>query len=265
MNHSLDYSKLKGRTLFIATPSYGDRVTVPYMRSMLGLMKHCRTFGVIYMHYTLSTESLVTRARNSCVAAFLSQDGKSDKSVKFDTMIFIDSDISFEPNDVFKLMLHDKEIVGGVYPKKRIDFKRLIKFVEQGHEPSESLSMDYVMTMLKQNEHKIVNSLMEVGEIGTGFLMIKRSVFENMIEKYGDSIRYKPLNLVIGQKPENFYAFFHTDIDPDTNYYLSEDYFFVKRWIKDFDGKVFADIDIPLTHVGNMKFEGSFQSLLKIT
>jgi hypothetical protein len=260
---SLDYSKLKGRTLFIATPCYGDRVTVPYMRSILDLMKQCRKYGVIYMHYTLSTESLVTRARNSCVAAFLSQDG-NDGNVKFDTMIFIDSDISFNPKDVFRLMLHDKEIVGGVYPKKRIDLKRLIEFTEQGNETPEPLSLDYVMTMLKQDEHKIVNGLMEVEEIGTGFLMIKRSVFEDMIEKYGNSINYKPLVLVVGQKPENFYSFFHTDIDPETNHYLSEDYFFVKRWIRDFGGKVYADIEIPLTHVGVMKFEGSFQTLLKI-
>lgn len=258
---SIDFSKLKGRTLFITTPSYGDRVTVPYMRSMLDLMKQCRDNGIIYMHYTLSTESLVTRARNSCVAAFLSQDG-TEGTIKFDTMIFIDSDIAFEPRDVFKLMLHDKDIVGGVYPKKRLDMKRLIKNLEDGHKNPQPLTLDYVVTMIKQDEHKVVNGLMEVEEIGTGFLMIKRTVFEQMIEKYGETIHYDPLMMVIGQKKENFYAFFHTDIDPETNNYLSEDYFFVKRWIREFGGKIYADIDIPLTHVGVMKFEGSFRTLL---
>jgi len=261
---TIDYSKLRGKTLFIATPSYGDKITVPYMRSMLDLMKQCRDRGIIYMHYTLSTESLVTRARNSCVAAFLSQDGTKN-TIKFDTMIFIDADIAFEPKDVFKLMLHDKEIVGGVYPKKRLDLKKIIKFTEQGVENPEPLSLDYVLTMQKKNEHKVLNGLMEVEEIGTGFLMIKRSVFEKMIEKYGETIHYDPLMMVVGQKPENFYAFFHTDIDPITNHYLSEDYFFVKRWIRDFGGIIYADIDIPLTHVGVMKYEGSFQTLLKIT
>lgn len=251
----IDYSKLKGMTLFIATPCYGDKVTVPYMRSMLDLMKRCRQHGVRYMHYTLSTESLVTRARNSCVAAFLSHP-------QFDTMMFIDADIAFEPDHVFKLMLHNKEIVGGVYPKKRLNMKRFVEHLEHDDTRFEPKSLDYVITMKRQTHHPVSNGLMEVDEIGTGFLMIKRTVFEKMIEKYGETIHYDPLMMVVGQKPENFYAFFHTDIDPETNHYLSEDYFFVKRWVRDFGGKIYADIDIPLTHIGVMKFEGSFQTLL---
>lgn len=240
--------------LFIATPCYGDKVTTPYMRSILDLLKQCRTNDIPYMIYTLSTESLVTRARNSCVAAFLSQKD-------FTHMIFIDADIAFEPASVFKLLNHDKEIVGGVYPKKRLDMRKMITLLESGEKLPEPKALEYVVT-IKEKEHKVVNGLLEVEELGTGFLMFKRSVFEKIIEREGDAIKYEPLMMTIAQNSENFYAFFHTDIDPVTKHYLSEDYWFIKKWIREYDGKVYADIDISLTHVGVMKFDGSFKTLL---
>lgn len=248
----------KNVSLMICTPAYGDVVTVPYMRSMLELMKSLRAKGVRYMHYTLSTESLVTRARNSCVATFLSQK-------EYSHMIFIDSDIAFEPDSVFRLLRHDVDIVGGVYPKKNLNMKKYVINIEKDSGSSaEQKSLEYVLS-IDSKEHRVKNGLLEVKEIGTGFLMIKRSVFEKIIEKEGHKLKYTPLMMTISQSSENFYAFFHTDIDPVTNHYLSEDYFFVKKWINEYDGKVYADIDIPLTHIGTMKFDGSFRTLLSET
>ena len=36
---------------------------------------------------------------------------------EFTHLTFIDSDISWDPNDIIKLLKHDKDIVGGIYPK----------------------------------------------------------------------------------------------------------------------------------------------------
>jgi hypothetical protein len=114
-----DYKNIK---LFIATPCYGNTITVPYMRSLLEFMKVCRSKNITYMHYTLSTESLVTRARNSCVAAFLAQK-------VFTHFLFIDADISFEPLSILKLIKSDKDIVGGVYPKKNSILKEYLSIL----------------------------------------------------------------------------------------------------------------------------------------
>jgi hypothetical protein len=251
-------NKYENVSLFIASPCYGDKVTVPYMRSILDLLKLLRQKGIRYMHYTLSTDSLVTRARNSCVAAFLSQPG-------FTHMIFIDVDIAFTASSIFKLLDADKDIVGGIYPKKKLDMRKLIHALENNVSDPETVSSDYVVSMENKQQHIVSNGLLEVDEIGTGFLMIKRSVFERIISKEGDSIKYIPLMTTVAQSPGNFYAFFHTDIDPVTNHYLSEDYWFIKKFIRDYGGKVYADINISLTHCGIMKFDGSFRTILSGT
>ena len=201
------------------------------------------------MHYTLSTESLVTRARNSCVAAFLSQ---SD----FTHFIFIDADIAFEPSSVFKLIDANKDIVGGVYPKKKFDMTRVFEHIND--DKAEQKSLEYVVT-IEDKKHVISNSCIEVKELGTGFLMIKRSVFEEMINAYTD-MKYDPLLMTVAQQKDKFYAFFDTEIDKERNHYISEDYYFCKRWIA-LGKKVYARIDIPLTHVGVLKYEGSFRTL----
>ena len=74
--------------------------------------------------------------------------------------MFVDADIQFNANDIVKLINHDKDIVGGIYLQKTLP-KMVVNTIDNG---------------------KVEGDLIEVGTLGTGFMLVKRRVFEQMIE-----------------------------------------------------------------------------------
>jgi len=81
--------------------------------SILKLLNAAKDSKLNISFYPIFFESLVSRARNAAVAHFL--EDKENTHI-----LFIDSDIIFEPEDVFKLLQSNKEVVAGIYPKKYI-------------------------------------------------------------------------------------------------------------------------------------------------
>ena len=192
----------------------------------------CMKNNMIFSIETMANESLVTRARNNLVAKMM-------VNPKTTHLMFVDADVGFDAESIYKLIAHDKDVVGGIYPKKTF-------------EP------DYVFN--PTTDAKRDGNLIEVEDIGTGFLLIKRSVFETMMNKF-PKLKYKN-GLNIDNESEPFmYALFDTWIDPEGNY-LSEDYTFCERW-RGLGGKIYADTSIKLTHTGYYPFEGDLTLLNK--
>ena len=176
-----------------------------YAKHESGLMLVFR-FSILATKYnisfsvdTLINESLVSRARNSLVAKFLA-------NPKATHLMFVDADITFTPDDILRLVLHNKDVVCGAYPMKTIPIKYVLNIDENGiHE----------------------DPLYEVKTAGTGFMMIKREVIEDMIEKMPE-LKYKD-SVGLGEQYEpHMYALFDTMID-EHQHYLSEDWTFCKR------------------------------------
>lgn len=215
---------LKNSRPHICVPCYGGQLTEPFFISILNLVNFCNNFGMHYSIETIVNESLVTRARNSLMAKMMQPEPKSTH------LIFIDADIEFQVQDFIKLLLADKDVIGGIYPKK-------------------SLPIDYVINIMPNGKKD--GPLLEVRRLGTGFMCIKRHVIEKMFEeyknlKYHDSIGLDP-------KYNDFkYALFDTGID-ETGNYLSEDYVFCDRWRK-MGGEIWTDLSMILGHVGHYKF-----------
>ena len=210
--------------IFVATPCYGSWLSEDYFHSILDLQNLCREENIALRIQTLGQESLVTRARNNLVAK-----GMANPTATH--LMFIDADIGFETLDVYKLIASDKDVIGGLYPKKNYPVQYVINTIP-GEEQQES-------------------GIQEVHDIGTGFLLIKRHVIEMMFQRYTD-LKYKN-SLNLDTKFEPFmYALFDTWLLPDGNY-LSEDYTFCKRW-KDMGGKIFAHNDVRLRHSGYHTF-----------
>jgi hypothetical protein len=76
-------------------------------------------YGIETKFSFLFNESLITRARNYLVDEFLRSG--------YTHMMFIDSDIHFNPQDIIALLALDKDVVGGPYPKKSINWKNIIR------------------------------------------------------------------------------------------------------------------------------------------
>lgn len=238
----------------IATPCYGGLVHEPYLRGMTSLAGAAAGIGLAVNMATIVNESLVTRARNELV--------KYLTMTNCTHLFFIDADISFTPDDVIRTILHDKDVVVGAYPLKKVRWDQIDTSKARSAEDVQRMATDYVINIKfaddKQKETgqvPVVDGLIEVHDAGTGFMCVKRHVIEKMIEAYPESHYMKEPKHVIHEGDDcKRWALFDTMIDED-NRYLSEDYTFCRRW-QMLGGKIWLDPTTRLSHIGTHMFEG---------
>jgi|TARA_R110000744_G_scaffold33709_2_gene79058 hypothetical protein len=247
--------------IFIGTPCYGGMITVNYFESCLRLMSECAENKIGLQFGTIGNESLVTRARNTLVQLFMDH---SD----YTHLLFIDADIGFNERTVMRMLELNEEVVTGVYPRKTIDWTKVIRKVKEkpGIEENELLasSLQYNLNVKNPEHVEVKKGFIEVLDGATGFMLIKRQVFEKMAKAYPE-LKFKSDQHLNAPHDKTFdyhdnsdwnYAFFDTMIDPGTKRYLSEDYAFCRLWQK-IGGTVYADITSGMTHYGTYAFKGN--------
>jgi hypothetical protein len=261
--------KLRERKLFIAAPMYGGQCAGMFTRSIADLSALCTHYGIQVRFYFLFNESLITRARNYCADEFM-RSGDSH-------LMFIDSDIGFNANDVIALLALQSEnpdddqydIIAGPYPKKCISWEKIKMAVDKGFADEDPNTLekyvgDYVFNPAGDKSEIPLGEPVEVLEAGTGFMMIRRNTFDKFAEAYPQQM-YKPDHV----RTEHFdgsreiMAFFDTPICPDTKRYLSEDYMFC-QWTRKAGMKVWFCPWMQLQHVGMYVFGGSLVDLAQI-
>lgn len=249
----LPISALKNMNVMFATPCYSSATTSPYTVSIFGLAGQCAVAGMNCMLHHHS-ESLVTDARNKMLMTFW-----QDKS-NFTHLFWIDSDIKFTPESVFRLLLADKDVVAGVYPLK--EYVWPASGLPQGmtRVEFETQQVIYPFSPIVGTSHPDPFGFAEVRETTTGFMCIKRSVIAKMIEAYGD-LTYIPDATVSGYKWGPVYRFFDIWVDPVSKRFLSEDYAFCKLW-REIGGQVFVDVNSRFGHLGQHLFQGDLSASL---
>jgi hypothetical protein len=238
--------------LFVATPMYGGMCHGQYtlgMIQMVGVFSRAQTpFQFAYM----MNESLITRARNSLAHDFLGTDCTH--------LMFIDADIGFEPTDILGMIAADKDIICGMYPKKEINWLDVEKAVKAGV-PAQDLHKHtgaFVVNAVNdaKNVEGFINAPIEISNGGTGFMLIKRRVFERLMGKVPTYNSDMYLAVDTEQKPKVIHEFFTTSIDKTSgNRLLSEDYHFCKIARKN-RFKVWAAPWAKLAHCGSYNFDG---------
>lgn len=226
--------------LNIAIPCYGGMVHESVMTSLIRFMSHAQSLGMKCEVQTLSNESLISRGRNSEVSKALENKGVTH-------LLFIDADIGFAPEHIFKLLLADKDIIGGLYPKK-------------------SLPPDFVVNVSPSavdKDGKLIHrddGLIPVSRLGTGFMLIKRTVFEQMMVAYPNT-KYTN-NIGLDPKYDPYmYTFFDSWISQDERReYLSEDWGFCEK-ARAIGIQCYADPTVRLNHAGNFIFPGNPSTL----
>ena len=227
--------QMRKARLHFCIPCYGGLVNEAFFISMLKFMAAANKLGLNFTVDTMVNESLIPRGRNSLVAKFLAFEPKSTH------LMFIDADIGFEPEEIIKLLLANKDVSGGLYPKK-------------------ALPIQYVVNKVPNSEKDPNNpNLVSVANLGTGFMLIKREVIEKIIMARPDLHYADAIGLDEKYSPYK-YALFDTSIDEVTREYLSEDYHFCKLW-RNMGGEIWADLSIRLDHTGYYKFSGDATKL----
>ena len=252
----LNKNKVK---IVIGTPCFGGMLHNGFFQSMLDLSVNFTKLNIPFEMMTIGNESLIQRARNGIVARFMGDDTATH-------LMFIDADITFSWISIVKLLLSGKELSGGCYPKKCFNWDKIKHHIQKNATLKDdelmAKSLDYVFNPIyhKEGENVVIrldNGMAQVKDIGTGFMLIRKSVINKMIAKFPDT-KYR--NNVAGYSTNNkaddyFYCLFDCCIDPVSRVYLSEDYLFCKRWI-DIGGELWLDLNTNLNHTGIIDYKG---------
>lgn len=220
MEVKITLEELRKRKIFLAAPMYGGNCSGMFSRSVADLTAQCAQHGVQIQIYYLFNESLITRARNYCVDEFLRSDATH--------LMFIDSDIGFNPQDVLALLAmsgddSEYDVIGGPYPKKTISWEKIKKAVDKGfadENPNklENFVGDFVFNPKGGTSQIAINQPVEVLEIGTGFMMIRRQTLEKFAKAY-PHLNYRPDHVRTAQfdGSREILAFFDCVIDRGYN------------------------------------------------
>jgi hypothetical protein len=226
---NVDY--LRTTRVHICMPCYGGMLTESTFMSYIKWSNTCRQLGLEWTMETMTNESLISRARNTLVAKFLNNPDSTH-------LMFIDADIGWEPWHLLVMLNRDVDVIGGLYPMKTLP----IKWVVNGFDGAEQGP----------------DGLQEVSKTGTGFMLVKRHVFD----KLNSHPAVKPFNNDIGLPKEldkHLKTYYDTAVRE--NRYYSEDWTFCENW-RDLGGKIWVDKRVLLRHTGTYTFDFQAQEPL---
>src|SRR6201998_11720 len=211
--------------LVVATPCFGGQVSSLYVSSIFHLQSAVRSKSNINLKVELRDgDALITRARANLMTLFLDDPTTTH-------FLFVDADIRFTPDQVFRLIESGADVVAGAYPIKRVNWEKAKRAIEAQRPNVPSAALDYVLEINDPDRVAVVNGFTRVRYAGTGFLMIRRHVFEKMCAHpaYASLQFFREHSLDVLAGSLNRFALFECMIDPNTRTYLSEDFAFCKR------------------------------------
>ena len=241
--------------LVVATPCFGGQVSSIYAGSIFHLQRAVRSrSGIDFTVLMRDGDALITRARANLVTLFLDNPSATH-------LLFVDADIGFTPDQVFRLIESGADMVAGVYPIKRVNWDKARRMLQEGRPNPSSGALDYVLEIDDPDNVVVVDGFTRVRYAGTGFLMVRRHVLEKMCQHpaYASLQFFREHSLDALAGSPNRFALFESMIDPKSGTYLSEDFAFCKRWT-DIGGEIWADLRSRLDHVGPSVFYGDVSS-----
>lgn len=208
------------RRVMIGTPCYDGRVDIWYTHSLLRTAEMAATQNIQILPLWVSFDALVQRARNDTVYSALDAD--------VDDLVWIDSDIEWEPRDFFKLLNYDVDVVGGTYPKK-------------------SDKEEYVVRQMRRRPPDPKTGLLEVDGLGTGFVRMNRK-----------SLRYLWDNSASYVDPKDMRERrMICEVIISNNGLMSEDIYMFEK-LQQAGFKIWLDPNITCNHSGPKKWKGNF-------
>jgi hypothetical protein len=233
----------KERSILVVTPAYGGLAYVGYISGLLKLERLCREKNIKIDYEFCYNESLIPRARNTLTDLFYN---KTD----YTHLLFLDADIQFDGEDIIKMLDYDKPLVGGVYPKKSINWEKITELVNKNNENEltceniQAIVKDSVVILLEDPTINLNDDFIETKYAGTGILLIQRIVLDKMRESFPNDVYTRGGNT-------DFFRYFDTELKDGI--YLSEDYWFCDRW-RQLGGKVYLYTKFRCRHWGTYAY-----------
>lgn len=221
-------------------PCYRGRVEVPCALSVLRACLALDDMGVRNELIVVSDDALIPRARDAIVHTFLCGNATH--------LVFVDSDVSFEPEALLRLLGADVPIVAGVYPARAFNAGKLTERIRAGADfaASAGATATYAVRLDGAQVGFSPSGFMRCAAVAAGFLCVRRDAFERMT--------------VHCDTYEGRRHFFPTYVD-DAGRFVSEDYGFCRK-AHDAGLDTYADVVSALGHTGKWTWRGRFADQL---
>jgi glycosyltransferase involved in cell wall biosynthesis len=227
---------MKRPSIHIAMPCY-DSVKINTMISIAKLVKELTMAGLKFELNTMKSP-YIAYARNILTARFLQREE--------DYLLFIDSDLEFEPECVLKMLITEKDVICTPYRVKT-------------NEPD---SVKYTVSIQDPKNVKIFQGgLVEIDNGPAGMMLIKRTVFEKMIKDYPD--KEIKVNTNEDTFPNDLRVYNFWDSNFKDGVWKGEDIYFCDL-ARQSGFKVFANLDSTLTHHGSFGYKGKYGDVFKM-
>lgn len=220
---------LSGKSIFIALPAYDFKVSLKLAVSLARFTQAAPQHGIDVQIGSVCGCSVVSRARNLLVQDLLNSE--------CDYLIFIDSDINFEPEDILRLMAWGSDPKKGIVaavPRTRSEDKVYIA------------NLDY-----DENNELTMNGmgLVRAERVATAFMLVRREVFETLDNAHPEWRYYDKRS---DRTVPCVFDFMLTEEG-----YIGEDFLFCDR-TREAGFEVWVDPSITLGHMGVQEYVGNF-------
>ena len=271
----IEYIKNNKIKLYILTPCFASMCYVNYVHCLMSTIELFRRFNIPLKIEFCKNDSLVSRARNNLIARAMTDPECSH-------ILFIDNDISWDPVDILKLLIADKDLIGGIYPLKNYDWEKIVK------DPQNPFNSNIIQSLIKKKNEsqlaglisdadmiqhnllrynvnylnqilEITNNTARVKHLPTGFMMIRRKVLNSMMKAFPSTKYIDDVGFLNSEENAMAYALF--DCGVEEGHYFSEDWLFCHRWSK-MGGEIYIDVSINLTHTGIEDYKGCYISTI---
>jgi len=205
--------------VLIATPAYDGRLDVWYTTSLVNSVRVAQDNGIFLHPVFMSYDALVQRARNDLFKLAL----------EYDAVIWIDSDLEWNPMWIMELLGSDKDVIGGTYRKKTDDAE---------------------LYTVKTKDLTATDGLIKVDGLGMGFVKMSKKAVQAL---WDASQPYQN---------EGREGRMICDIQIVDGQLVSEDNV-VTRKLADLGFDIWLDPRMTCCHIGTKKFYGNFEDFAK--
>jgi len=217
-------------SVFIAMPCY-DSVKINTMLSIFQLIQHLGRSKVEVGINTMKSP-LIHQARNYLTSVFL--------TTEYSHLLFIDSDVEFQPEAGLRMLVADKDIITTPYRAKNPNLNEhtyTVKFPDPKVVPI------------------LPGGLVEIEAGPTGLMLIHRRVFEKIMKKY-PYLKIKNKATPTADKSHEFYYNFF-DFGFKDGYAMGEDLSFC-RLARGSGFNIYANTQSTTQHHGSYAWKGKF-------
>jgi hypothetical protein len=236
------------RAVFIATPAYGATFAGDYVRSLFMLLRSKHRVPTEFLFHYFDYADVVV-ARNYLISDFYFNHPQCTH------LLFLDDDMGFDASLITGMLDLGEPLVGTIYPKRKLDLKKLHAAGGQPFEKALAQSLEFIGDERRPRMQK--SGFISVTQCGTGIMLISRGCIDEMVRKVPDIVdetRYK--RMPFSARFKSFITPFDKIKTGDIE--LSEDFSFCRRWVEGCGGTIWARPDADIRHIGQMSFAGKY-------